>query len=365
MEEYKYFNYLLTKYQNDTLTENERQSFYDLINTNQFDDFLSDKISSSLKANAAKGQIDLNPQESKFLLDHILDHQNKVNNGNLVKEWKTWCIRIGGVAATLIIVFFVWFSIKKDHNLLSPSTLEFTNHEYLELFNDSDTIKELILSDLSSIEVYPKATIRYPATFTGADRTVFLTGKAFFTVSSDSLHPFIVYSGNLKTSVLGTSFLVNSDQSNGVDEVEVSTGRVRVMENRLDDDKNQSVAKSLILTANQKGVYKHKARVLHKTLVRVPLPLPILKGKLVKTSDVAIFDYDQAMLSKVVNDLQSSYGVHIVMEEEGLGDCTFTGNLTDIDLFKKLKIICLTTGSTYKVVGADIIIKGKGCKKTR
>lgn len=363
MDEYTHFNYLLIKYLNDELTPDERDAFYDLINTGQFDDLLADEILSSLKSDAATPILDLDPAESKIILNDILARHPKVIHKQSVVRRKNLGVVIG-VAATLVFAFFAWLSVKKETSILNPPLDELVQQDYLEFINYSDTIQKITLSDLSTIEIYPNTTLRYPKTFMGDERTVILKGKAFFNVSSDSLHPFIVYSGNLKTSVLGTSFLINSDGAQGLDEVEVSTGRVRIMENRTDHIATQPGVQSLVLTANQKGIYKHKARTLQKTLVRVPLPLPMDERNTGLQSDLQTFDYDQTSLSKVLRDLQSSYGVRIVLEDNDLGYCTFTGNLTDVDLFKKLKIICLTTQSTYEIVGTDIIIKGKGCKSS-
>src|SRR3546814_8870970 len=53
-------------------------------------------------------------------------------------------------------------------------------------------------------------------------------GEAFFEVTPDASSPFVVYSGDLVTRVVGTSFNIKAYRDGTTDEVSVFTGKVSV-----------------------------------------------------------------------------------------------------------------------------------------
>ncbi len=79
---------------------------------------------------------------------------------------------------------------------------------------------QLILSDGTVAHLNAGTSLRYPVNFIkGKDRTVFLDGEAYFEVTKDTKHPFIVNVDNLNVRVLGTQFNISSYQDNN----EIST----------------------------------------------------------------------------------------------------------------------------------------------
>ena len=69
---------------------------------------------------------------------------------------------------------------------------------------------DVVLSDGTHIFLNSGTSLRYPVQFlSGFDRTVFLTGEAYFDVAKDQKHPFIVNADELKIAVLGTKFNVS------------------------------------------------------------------------------------------------------------------------------------------------------------
>ncbi|ETN94845.1 FecR family protein [Zhouia amylolytica] len=91
----------------------------------------------------------------------------------------------------------------------------------------SDQIDSLLLSDGSTIFLNQNTRFEYPEQFTGNVRGVkLIKGSAFFKVAKDSIKPFIITSGELRTKVLGTSFnIINRDS---LFNVTVNTGKVNV-----------------------------------------------------------------------------------------------------------------------------------------
>lgn len=69
---------------------------------------------------------------------------------------------------------------------------------------------KIILADGTEVYMNTDSRLVYPDHFTGAERTVFLEGEAYFKVTKDERHPFIVRTHSLQTRVLGTEFNVSS-----------------------------------------------------------------------------------------------------------------------------------------------------------
>jgi len=51
----------------------------------------------------------------------------------------------------------------------------------------------------------------------------------------------------------------------------------------------------------------------------------------------------------------------MVMENESLAKCLFTGDIKGQNLYDQLEIICESVAATYEIRGTRILIKGSGC----
>jgi ferric-dicitrate binding protein FerR (iron transport regulator) len=87
--------------------------------------------------------------------------------------------------------------------------------------------QEVVLPDSSHVWLRPRSELTCAATF-GAERTVQLRGEAFFDVTKDPNHPFVVHTAKVNVKVLGTSFLVKAYPPLATATVLVRTGRVQV-----------------------------------------------------------------------------------------------------------------------------------------
>ncbi len=100
------------------------------------------------------------------------------------------------------------------------------------LYNTIATAKgnqyQLILSDGSKVWLNAASSIRFPASFSGNERKVEVTGEAYFEVTKNPSMPFRVIANGMEVEVLGTHFNVNAYE----DEPEMNTtlveGRVKI-----------------------------------------------------------------------------------------------------------------------------------------
>jgi len=73
---------------------------------------------------------------------------------------------------------------------------------------------KLSLADGTEVWLNAQTRIHFPSGFRGPRREVYVEGEAFFKVSKDQQHPFIVHANQTEVRVLGTSFNINTYETN-------------------------------------------------------------------------------------------------------------------------------------------------------
>ena len=237
--------------------------------------------------------------------------------------------------------------------------------DFITFTNESVAEKQLLLPDSTVVLLQPQAAISYPAFFAGKTREVYFKGNAFFKVSHNPQHHFLVHvNGKLTTEVLGTSFNIFENQASSKIEVRVITGKVSVyeQENKKTGSTGE-IGKGVILTRNQKVVFNVSNKEFITGLVESPKPLMKESPGVIKDSnEVNVLRFEDESLKIVLNRISETYGVPIIVDKEAVSKCHFTGDLSRYDLFRQLDIICQSTGLSYSVNGTEIIIRGEGCK---
>lgn len=218
--------------------------------------------------------------------------------------------------------------------------------------NTSQQVVGITLPDSSRVQLSPGSRLKYPRTFGAKQRPVYLVGKAFFKVQRDTTRPFQVYTAQMLTTVLGTSFSVQAYQGQKKAVVEVKTGRVRVSPRVV---ANASVSNALpaaiVVLPNQQAVYSPERQQLQRELVAQPVQL--------KSQS---FVFDDRPVPEVLTALEQAYGVHIVFDSKALASCTVTLALRNKSLYGKLDVLCKTLGASYEEVNAQILFHGPGCQ---
>lgn len=249
-----------------------------------------------------------------------------------------------------------------------PSDTSISKSDWVNFENDSGITKTILLSDSSLVKLEPFSSLKYPREFLGEQRMVFLKGEAFFEVTHDTLHPFLVYANETITKVLGTSFVIHAFEGKSTVEVEVKTGKVAVYaqvaskQNKakeivIQTDENIRVPKpnkKLEVTPNQKVVFDKTEEVMKKTVSEKATPIA-------KIETLPQLRFEDAAVSKVFSALETAYGIDLEYDEEQLKDCTITTKLKDEPLLQKLDIICKALDLKFTESDARIFIKGNGC----
>ncbi|WP_342332592.1 FecR family protein [Pedobacter sp. FW305-3-2-15-E-R2A2] len=83
--------------------------------------------------------------------------------------------------------------------------------EYNTLETSNGQQSQIILPDNSKVFLNAGSSIKYPSSFSHLkERRVELSGEAYFEISKDKNHPFIIKSNHQDVKVLGTHFNINS-----------------------------------------------------------------------------------------------------------------------------------------------------------
>jgi transmembrane sensor len=100
--------------------------------------------------------------------------------------------------------------------------------DWQEKYTTRRTKSRMILADGSSVMLNAESRLKYPASFDGPVREVYLTGEAFFTIQKDPEHPFIIHTDKMNIRVLGTSFNVKSYPDDASMETTLLQGSIEV-----------------------------------------------------------------------------------------------------------------------------------------
>ena len=276
---------------------------------------------------------------------------NQLNPSRRIFHFSLWQ-KISVAASVLFVLGFMFtFNREKTENISSIPLKSILN-EGIIVQNTTPNTREIKLEDGSTVKLASNSSISYPEHFGDKNRNVYLKGEAFFDVKKDPNKPFIVHAGNITTQVLGTSFSIKSYEEGKTIEVAVKTGRVSVFENNELNTKNR---KGIILTPNQKIIFDKQTKEIIPTIVATPIPL-------ITFEKLETFVFEEMPVEDVFTKLRKVYGLEIVIENQALNHCIFTGDLNDLPLSTQLDLICKSINATHEQRGTSIFINGDGCR---
>jgi ferric-dicitrate binding protein FerR (iron transport regulator) len=91
----------------------------------------------------------------------------------------------------------------------------------------------LVLADKSKVWLNAASSIKFPASFTGNERRVEITGEAYFEVAKDAEKRFIVSAKGITTEVFGTHFNINTYNNEFATRVTLLEGNIQVNKNNV------------------------------------------------------------------------------------------------------------------------------------
>ncbi|PWJ57936.1 uncharacterized protein DUF4974 [Dyadobacter jejuensis] len=280
---------------------------------------------------------------------------------SVIPFWHQSFFKIATAASVLLVLGFLYLisDYRKVHNFPVKGVAQEEIISLNKVTNTHHTPKKINLEDGSLVELEEGASLYYPKSFDASTRMVYLEGDGFFDISKDPQRPFIVYSGDIVTKVLGTSFTIKKDKNSGKMEVAVITGKVIVEPSDRTSRDFKAQAGGVVLTPNERVTILPDRAEYIAGLVEKPALLDQNEPSL---RSVDAFVFAEATLSDIVAKLENAYGVEIKVENAAILNCTITADLTTESLFTKLDILNALLNSDSKIKGKTIVISGGECK---
>lgn len=201
------------------------------------------------------------------------------------------------------------------------------------------------LPDGSSVQLNQDSYLDYADSFDGKTlREVTLIGEGYFDIKHDPKHPFIIHTGKIKTTVLGTAFNIKADAANQFVVVTVTRGKVKV------EDEQKTLA---VLTPDQQLSWNAKAGSAVKLKVNAVAALEWKKHDLIM---------DDITLEEAARIIADRYAVKVQFDNEKVKACRFTAAfLNRNDITQVLKVVGEITGTTLTLKDNLVQIDGSGC----
>lgn len=358
---------LLKKYLEGNINYKEQNELFKISAAENIEELLAVMIDTDLSTDQLGGA-DLPANVSEDILRKILASEKNTDRLFVVSKRSRLLQRLSIAAIFLIVVFgavfFYFKTVKETTSVVFEASIP---QNSIKKINNTSLPVELVLEDGSTVKLTPNSSLSFPEHFVTGKREVYLTGEAFFVITKNPNKPFLVYYNNIVTRVLGTSFTIKTNTSTKNVEVSVITGKVQVFENKymVADNPSHKDVKSVILKPNQKAMYNAKLHDFETTLADSIHALPsypdmdmYVKNGIGRES---FFFQKATSLKQIFSQLEAVYGIEIIVDNENIYNCVFTGDISKQEMLKKLNIVCLTIGATYEVKGTKILVSGNGC----
>jgi transmembrane sensor len=288
---------------------------------------------------------DMNTRDRKVWLDELFhDVQETINTHTSVtdvplKKSYPWLRYVASIAASVAVFFTLYMAWPALYNRITPNNLT-------TLRVPQNQTRQITLSDSSRIWVNAGSELRYPQAFDGKKREVFLTGEAYFDIHHDAAKPFIVHTGSLITTVLGTAFNIKALKPAEAVIVTVTRGKVSVA------DGTQLLG---YLTPNRQLTFDKLNQRSVQKLVNADEVIAWQKESEIHFEDITF--------GEAAKQLEQRFNVSISFSTEKVKNCRFSGTaLQGKNLEQILKIICaFNNASYYRNQDGSIIVAGQGC----
>jgi len=196
--------------------------------------------------------------------------------------------------------------------------------EVQTIANPAD-ITTIVLPDGSTVKINASSKLQYPKQFTAVNRTVVLSGEAFFDVIHDDAHPFVVLANNMEIVDVGTSFNISAYPGKEKVEVNVTTGSVKLI-----DKINNEEALLVAGTHGQRLTKNGRIEVFNEL---APNCISWITREL---------SFRHTPLSTVFEELENIYHVSISFTDPKIADISYTANFEKFQLEDIVNVIAAT-----------------------
>lgn len=219
-----------------------------------------------------------------------------------------------------------------------------TAETYSEISSPNGQKKQVTLQDGTTVFLNSGSSLFVSSRFGQLKREVKLTGEAFFDVNHQAGKPFIIHSGKLQTTDIGTSFNINAYPEDNKVKITVATGCVKIEKNNL-LGKPELYAKSLI--HNQEFVF-NKIKNSHIVMVA--------NSDSVSSWRTNHLIFDNASLQEISRSVARWYNLDITINPKIHDSKKYTLSFNNERPDKVLNVLSSLTQTTYLMKGRKVMI---------
>ncbi|MBS0028976.1 FecR family protein [Chitinophaga sp. 22321] len=200
---------------------------------------------------------------------------------------------------------------------------------------------QLVLPDGSKVWLNAASSLRFPTKFAGPDRTVYLTGEAYFEVAQQATQPFQVQLNNgVKVAVLGTAFNVMAYDDEKAVNTTLITGKVKVA---------QQNGNSVLLAPSQQAILPKGSQQFLVSEADIDKTIAWKMG---------MFEFDDDDITTVMRQLARWYDVNVKFSGP-VPDKHYSGSIRKQSTLSQALRILKTAGIQYTIEGKQIIVEAK------
>lgn len=258
-------------------------------------------------------------------------HQSKTNH----------TLRWIGIAASILIVLSV--GLYWGMNSFKPSESPVSTSLATMSFSGKQVVN---LPDGSTVVLNENSQLSYTEAFGQEARAIDFSGEGYFDIEHDSNRPFVVNTGAVKTTVLGTAFNLKAYEEQSNVEVTVTRGEVAV--------------------GDERGVFDHilprQQLVVNKATHEFNMKNVDLDRVLAWQKDFLIID---AMTVKNAAELiAKKHQVDIAIENNAVKNCEISASFMKGESLEQiLRVVCGVLQAEYSIDGNKVeITGGRSCK---
>ena len=181
---------------------------------------------------------------------------------------------------------------------------------------------QVTLSDSTKVYLNAGSSMKFPVKFiSGTDRTVFLSGEAFFEVTK-SKDPFIVNAENIDVKVLGTQFNVSAYPEDGFMNTVLVEGSVQLLGNNPENNT------AILLQPEHEAIWNKKEKQMVVEKADITSTMAWMNGQLI---------FREVAFKDIIKKLERSYNCTIINNNETLNDEIFTATFNvDIESIEQV-----------------------------
>lgn len=213
-----------------------------------------------------------------------------------------------------------------------------------KIYLSKNSIKEVKLADGSLIVLDKNSVVTVPENYP-YQRTITLRGRAFFNVVKNTELPSFMVSTNFsECTVKGTSFTINAPINSNSNQLWVKSGVVSIKNLTTNDSKEINAGEKISLV-DGKLIEKNK-----------------INSANFESWKTETLKFNNTPLNVVASDIADYYNVKVLLNNEKLQNCKFTGEFSKYSIDELLQVLSTSFNLSHDFSQNTYIIKGEGCK---